>query len=167
MKQRVVRWILTVSLCVLCGWGLGCGLDRILFHLSYDYVFAPGYCARWGLNWGLFCGAVIGLVDGWKSVELVDWRFWLVHWGMVVTIPVTAVLCGFCQMLHSRWFPVDSATELVTPARHAFCTGLVTGAGWGIVVFLTGMVYLRCRANCIASAQSIMANQLLEESKTN
>ena len=127
MKPSV--FLLIHSIFITAGWLFSMLLDRVVFELSHDYVFPPGFFQRRALSLSWMAAAVVCLtVNFWncspKSPRRMFWST-LISLGILTTTTVTvaSIPLAIKQLGFERFLSVPALTR-----RHLFCQMLPLAA---------------------------------------
>jgi len=160
MKSWIV-WGGTLLCFIAIGAIVGFLLDVLVWHVSYDYVYAPGYFFHSGIKTGFYAGSFVAFL-----ITFIDSNSLT-----LIQCCVAALLLSCCIVLGSVCLAVGygllakvgliySQHKTVIPlTRLYFCDGLIKGAVLGGLV--GALVVLRFFTNCSRNARNQSNQQVV------
>lgn len=132
-KQKCRCWFYSVLLFLGLSTLAGSLYDRILWELSYDYVFPDDYARDLGIRWSTTLGSFVAsmICYGRKPLPSYRWVAGLVVSSIALTVclSVVAAMAAWGVVKMDPWLPVGLPEAPLS--RLAFCNYLVLGAKLG------------------------------------
>jgi len=134
--SRLVTWTLTVTGWSVLGCVIGVALDRVLWSVSFDYLYSPQEFARKFGGWSLAIGTVVGAASTTGRQEPQS-RFSIVlSMGLALFLAIAGAIV-WALTAHRGFLQFDASAlgvGLAPSGRVRFCRGLWQGAiaGYGL-----------------------------------
>jgi hypothetical protein len=137
--HRGAQWIIVVVTWCVLGSVIGWGLDRLLWRLSFNYVYPPNEFLRWFTKQSIAAGVIVAA---------------MVTTGRIPVAPLAqvlrdALLCGLISLMLGVAWGVGAtwliertplSSEYLTPMRRVtFCSGLWRGPAAGFWLGTVGL----------------------------
>ena len=144
--RRLLIWLLAVSLYAISGAAAGCLLDRLFWHISYDYIYRPRQFLEGATKVGVLLGALSAAFATVGSPAPAQPRALITSWlSTLIGAAFFGLLIGFLGAGLSKWFVAGVGEGSLAPrARLWFCEGLRMGVlvatvvatcVWNFVIF--------------------------------
>lgn len=133
-------WVAILAAGILMGFLTGIVLDKIVWTISYDYVFPPAKYQELGIQIGFLTAAFVGFIGSFRSDETLSHRKFIGNCiaCQIGILLITLFVAGSWALL-VKWNFIEALPISVTPkARIAFCFGLSYG---GLIATLFAMTY--------------------------
>jgi hypothetical protein len=159
LSQRCQLWLISFALWCGLGWSVGWILDAVLWHVSFNYQFAPHEFVNRFSSWSVAAATVVAAAATWGNRPVAS----------VVSLLRSGILCFLVVCVFSATWAFASAaltgnepssTAHLAPLRRvSFCQGLWLGASWGFAVGTLGAVVTvsRRRRNAMIEIQTSSA----------
>ena len=145
--NRLVVWIIALFTCLISKMAADRGLDEILWHASFDYVYPQYSFSDGSMLSGLFSGTIAAALVSAGRRRPASLKESLIPAAASLFAGLVAGLTwAGIQFALSRFAPDDSNQWLAPRGRVWFCEGLVNGAVAGRWLgLIAGGLFVWCR----------------------
>lgn len=162
----IVRWLFTLFSFAGAGVGAAWLLDTVLFQVSHDYVYAPGFCHRrlwpWTMVAAAFSSAVVTHIRGASQIRLLAW-LWTLAGSLLAAISMAIIIAGMAGLFAKITGQYEAPAAIAPPARVVFCEWLIhgttIGAVGGVLIFLS-LIEWQANRKILALSPDLSLNQV-------